>query len=73
MFQHVTQLNEYYRSRQGRHVAKWLRQHASHFWSAAPNACNAVIGYGAHLLRADDMPLRTMFLPARFGAEQWPV
>ena len=73
MFQHVTQLNEYYRSRQGRHVAKWLRQHASHFWSAAPNACNAVIGYGAPLLRADDMPPRTMFLPARFGGEQWQL
>lgn len=73
MFQNVMQLNEYYRSRQGRHVAKWLRRHASNFWSGAPNACNAVIGYGAPLLRADDLPPRTVFLPARFGGEVWPA
>ena len=73
MFEHASDLNDYYRSRQGRHVAKRLRQYLKDFWSKAPNACNAVIGYGAPVLRAEDMPIQTIFLPERLGAERWPA
>ena len=73
MFEHASDLNDYYRSRQGRHVAKRLRQYVKDFWSKAPNACNAVIGYGAPVLRAEDMPIQTIFLPERLGPERWPT
>lgn len=72
MFEHAAQLNDYYRSRQGRHVAKRLRRHIADFWSKAPNACNAVIGYGPPILRAEDVPAHSVFIPARLGTERWP-
>ena len=72
MFEDAAHLNDYYRSRQGRHVAKRLRRHIADFWSKAPNACNAVIGYGAPVLRAEDSPAHSVFMPARLGTERWP-
>ena len=70
MFEDAAHLNNYYRSRQGRHVAKRLRRHIAEFWSKAPNACNAVIGYGAPVLRAEDSPAHSVFMP--FGRERFP-
>ncbi|MDA9639601.1 class I SAM-dependent methyltransferase [SAR116 cluster bacterium] len=72
MFEDVCDLQEYYRSRQGRHVALRMRRTANGFWTDSPNACNAVIGYGIPLMRADDSPAKITMLPMRLGPQAWP-
>ena len=56
-------LKAYYSSRQGWHVALRLRRTVADFWQSGQNTSNAVIGYGAPLLRADDQAPKLVFLP----------
>ena len=72
MFEDAAEFQEYYRSRQGRHVAMRLRRSLSGFWSRAANGCNAAIGYAPPVLRADDRPAVLNFAPMRLGPYEWP-
>ena len=73
MFETASQLQEYYRTRQGRHVAARLRRTVSEFWSRAPNACNAAIGYAHPVVRAEDSTRQILMMPIRLGAQSWPA
>ena len=72
MFEDASDFQEYYRSRQGRHVAMRLRRSLSDFWSRSANGCNAAIGYAPPLLRADERPAVLNFAPMRLGPYDWP-
>ena len=67
MFENASQLQDYYRTRQGRHVAARLRRTVSEFWSRAPNACNAAIGYAQPVVRAEDPTRQILMMPLRLG------
>ena len=73
MFETAAQLQEYYRTRQGRHVAARLRRTVSDFWSRASNASNAAIGYAQPLVRAEDSTRQLLMMPVRLGAQPWPM
>lgn len=73
MFEDTSELHEFYRSRQGRHVAMRLRRQASDFWLNSPNSCNAVVGYGMPVLRSDERRPATIMLPMRLGPATWPA
>jgi SAM-dependent methyltransferase len=72
VFEDTSEFYDYYRTRQGRHVAMRLRRTLADFWSRAPNGCNAAIGYAPPLLRADDKPPVLSFTPMRLGPQPWP-
>ena len=72
MFEDTSEFQDYYRSRQGRHVAMRLRRTLADFWSRAPNGCNSAIGYAPPLLRADDKPPVLALTPMRLGPQPWP-
>jgi len=72
MFEDAGLLRDYYQTRQGRHVAMRLRRSVAPFWSEAPNACNAAIGYAPPVLRAEDQFRTLAFLPKRLGPLRWP-
>ena len=73
MFETASQLQDYYRTRQGRHVAARLRRTVSEFWSRAPNACNAAIGYAQPVVRAEDPTRQLLMMPLRLGTQPWPA
>ena len=72
MFEDAAEFHDYYRSRQGRHVAMRLRRRLTDFWSRSANGCNAAFGYAPQLLRADDHPAVLNFAPMRLGPYDWP-
>ena len=72
MFEDASDFQDYYRSRQGRHVAMRLRRSLSDFWSGSANGCNAAIGYAPPLLRSDERPPILNFAPMRLGPYAWP-
>lgn len=72
MFEDAAEFHDYYRSRQGRHVAMRLRRSLTDFWSRSANGCNAAFGYAPPVLRADDHPAVLNFAPMRLGPYDWP-
>ena len=72
MFENSSDLHDYYRTRQGRHVAMRLRRMVGDFWSRSPNACNVAIGYPPPVLRTEDRPPVLSFTPMRLGPRPWP-
>ena len=72
MFEDAGPLRDYYRTRQGRHVAMRLRRAVTEFWSRAPNACNAVVGYAPPVLRSEDESRTLALMPRRLGPVRWP-
>ena len=72
MFEDAGEFHDYYRSRQGRHVAMRLRRSLTDFWSRSANGCNAAFGYAPPVLRADDHPAVLNFAPMRLGPYDWP-
>ena len=72
MFEDAGEFHDYYRSRQGRHVAMRLRRSLTDFWSRSANGCNAALGYAPPVLRADDHPAVLNFAPMRLGPYDWP-
>jgi len=72
MFEDAADFQNYYRTRQGRHVAMRLRRSLSDFWTRSANGCNAAIGFAAPVLRADERPPALNFVPMRLGPYEWP-
>ncbi len=72
MFEDSSDFHDYYRTRQGRHVAMRLRRTVGDFWSRAPNACNVAIGYPPPVLRTEERPPVLSFTPMRLGPRPWP-
>ena len=73
MFETARDFAEYYRSRQGRHVAMHLRGKVDDFWYRGANGSNAVVGYGPAVLGRDDLAAHPVaMLPERLGAQRWP-
>jgi len=73
MFEDASDFQDYYRSRQGRHVAMRLRRSLTDFWSRSANGCNAAIGFAPPVLRGDDRPATLNFVPMRLGPYEWPA
>jgi len=72
MFEDADLLRDYYRTRQGRHVAMRLRRALANFWNRAPNACNAALGYAPAVFRSEDQLRALALMPMRLGPRRWP-
>jgi len=72
MFEDADLLRDYYRTRQGRHVAMRLRRALANFWNRAPNACNAALGYAPPVFRSEDQLRALALMPMRLGPRRWP-
>jgi SAM-dependent methyltransferase len=74
MYDDVTELNLFYKTPLGQHLAGQMRAPVSAFWRGNANSCNVALGYGFEWLDHNNPDPASLIalLPARFGVAVWP-